>query len=85
MATKISKVLFSYCICFLILLIGWFFFIRYNRNNTLPESSLKEIANILETKINYVIYFQIEDSKNKKHIQNLILNVFNSPKSSKFS
>ena len=85
MITKTSKILFSYLICFLILFIGWFFSIRYNRNNTLSESSLSKIQNILETKLNYVIHFQIEDSQKKEHIKNMILNIFNSPKSSQYN
>lgn len=63
---KKSKILFSYFFCLLIVLIGWFFIIRYNRRNTFNSEYIQNLKTIFEEHLNNKIKIVINEIKDEE-------------------
>lgn len=80
---KIKRILASYLICLTILLVGWYFFLQYERKTRVDEYLINEIEKQIEKQTNFFVNFNIEDQF-LDNFREPLTNVFQNPKLASF-
>lgn len=80
---KIKRILASYLFCLSILLVGWYFFLEFERRTQVDKNLITELEKEIEKQTNFFINFNIED-KFLDTIKEPLKNVFQNTKLASF-